>query len=46
MKLGRYKKNYAIDLPKKFKMFSLHMVGTPMNINKKLQLEDGAEGTN
>ncbi|KAG8485526.1 hypothetical protein CXB51_019061 [Gossypium anomalum] len=36
-------RKYVVDLWKKFNMFSCKVVGTPMNVNEKLQLEDGTE---
>lgn len=36
-------RKYVVDLWKMFNMFSCKVVGTPMNVNEKLQLEDGTE---
>ncbi|XP_038704708.1 uncharacterized mitochondrial protein AtMg00810-like [Tripterygium wilfordii] len=39
-------KKYATDLLKKFNMLNCKMAATPMNVNEKLQLEDGTEKAN
>ncbi|XP_022865666.1 uncharacterized protein LOC111385506, partial [Olea europaea var. sylvestris] len=36
-------RKYAIDLLKKFNMVNCKAVATPMNVNEKLQFEDGTE---
>lgn len=36
-------RKYVVDLWKQFNMFSCKVVGTPMNVNEKLQLEDGTD---
>lgn len=36
-------KKYAIDLLRKFKMLNCNSTATPMNVNEKLQINDGSE---
>ncbi|KAG6535405.1 hypothetical protein ZIOFF_000377 [Zingiber officinale] len=39
-------RKYATDLLKRFNLFNCNPATTPMNINEKLQLEDGSEKAN
>lgn len=39
-------RKYAADLLKKFNMLNCKVAATPMNVNEKLQLEDGTERAN